>query len=678
MKMYGENFGFNKFNKKLMLSIFSIYIFFFVIFLSVAFSAFEVELVMKDITAEIKFMPDDARVIGFASTTPNNGGIASNTDYNYNRVYGDITLPNSDSSVVYEVQVTNLGNAKVGISSITGLGDNLEYTLTGYEVGGKIQDENGQYKLGTVMTFYITIHYAEGATPTNTLQSFNLLLEFRQFHSITYHGVPGEEAHPTEIMEGYDLVINTELTSIDRMKITQDTVFLTYGEHYIYDENNNILTVKNVSGDLLISYRDVSYLISLYSDNSFYKEAAFRTSIKTIDFVDYIDTTNAVKTYDLSENKDSSIIGWIMSNGDGTYKLYIGSIYDIYARNMGKAFYKMTGLQTINFKNLNTSESTSFAYTFYETKVTSLDLSTFNTASATSMLDMFGGMNKLKTLDVSNFNTSKVENMYYMFGGLSELIELDISTFDTSSVKNMGYMFSGMSKLTTLRLGQNFNTTQVTDMQYMFMGMSSIQSLDLSTFKTNNVKSMRYMFHNCDSITSLNLSHFNTEKVENMSYMFYNMDKLSNLNISNFNTSSVLVFDGMFDTCTQLANLDLRHFNTQNAVSMANMFNNMFSLKTLDISSFVMTGVSNLSNFLSNCTTIEQIDMRSASFDYVSTYSNMFYGISNNVIITAKDSAAQTWLQAQLGGKGTVIIPEIPEEETGGETEPEEGTETTS
>lgn len=669
MKMYGENFGFNKFNKKLMLSIFSVYIFFFVIFLSVAFSAFEMELVMKDITAEIKFMPDDARVTSFASTTPNNGGIASNTDYNYNRIYGDIQLPNSDSSVVYEVQVTNLGNAKVGIATITGLSSDLDYTLSSYEIGDPIQDEDGQYKLGTVMTFYITIHYAEGATPTSSLQSFNLQLEFRQFFSITYHGVPGEEEHPTEIMEGRDLAINTELKSIDRMKITQDTVFLVYGEHYTYDETTSILTVKNVSGDLLISYRDVSYLISLYSDDGFYKEAAYRTTIKTIEFVDYVNTTNSVKTYDLSENKDGSITGWIMSNGDGTYHLYIGSIYDIYARNMGKAFYKMTGLKTINFKNLNTSESTSFAYTFFETQVTTLDLSTFNTANATSMLDMFGGMNKLETLDVSNFNTSKVENMYYMFGGLSKLTELDISTFDTSSVTNMGYMFANMSKLTTLKLGKNFNTSQVTDMQYMFMGMSSMQSLDLSTFKTNNVTTTKYMFHNCDSITTLDLSNFNTENVLNMSYMFYSMDKLSTLNISNFNTSSVMRFDGMFDSCAALTSLDLKHFNTSSATRMENMFNNMYTLRTLDISSFVLTKVTNMSNFAANCTTVQQIDMRLAEFGSVTTYSNTFNGISSGVTIIAKNSSAKTWLQTQLGGKGTVItVEDLEATESGTET----------
>lgn len=677
MKMYRENFGFNKFNKKFMLSMFSVYIFFFVVFLSVAFSAFESDLVMKDIKAEVKFMPDDARVSYFASTNNLTGNaIASNTDYNYNRVYGDILLPNNDSSVVYEVQVTNLGNAKIGISDITNSNPNLDYTISGYNIGDLIQDENGRYKLGTVITFYITLHYAEGVIPTQTLQSFNLELEFKQFFSVTYHGVPGEESHPAEIMEGRDLVIKTELTSIDRLKITQDTVFLTYGEHYIYDEATQTLTVKNVGGDLLLSYRDVAYLISLFSDDGFYKEASYRTTIKSIDFVDYVDTTNAVKTYDLSENKDGSITGWVMSNADGTYHLYIGSIYDIYARNMGKAFYKMTGLRTINFKNLNTSESTSFAYTFYDTGVETLDLSTFNTAKAESMADMFASMDNLITLDVSNFNTENVTSMFYMFGGSPKLEELDISTFDTANVHNMAYMFSGMTKLKNLKLGDYFNTSSVTTMEYMFMGLSSIESLDLSKFKTENLETTKYMFHDCNAIKHLDLSSFNTQNILNMSYMFYGMDNLTSVDLSSFDTSKVIRLDGMFADCGAITSLDLSHFNTEKVTSMEKMFNNMYSLQSLDISSFTTTSLETVLGFAENCTVVQTIDMSGMDFNSNSIiiHTNMFAGTSRNVVITAKNADSKTWLEARLDGIGTVVVLGTPDSEEPDleETDPED------
>ncbi len=674
MKMYKENYGFNNFNKKMMLSLFSVCIFFFVAFLSVGFSAFQTTLIMSDISAEIKF-DTDARVSNFKVASINNSAVGSNTDYNYNRIYGNILLPNSDSSVTYEVEVVNLGNTKVGISNITELDPSLKYTLTDYAVGQPIIDEDNQYTLGATMKFYITIQYADGATPVSTEQSFNLVFDFREFHSVTYHGLPGEEAFPTEIMDGFDLVLNTQLTSIDRLKVTQDTVFLVNGEHYVYDEENKILTVKSVGGDLLLSYRETSYLLNLSSDSAYYKDPKYKTNIKNIAFVNYVDIENAEATYDLSQNKDNSIIGWIENNGDTTYDLFIGSVYDIYTKNFSWAFASMTGVETINFKNLNTSESTSFAYTFYETQVTHLDLSTFNTSSATTMVDMFAGMTKLETLDVSNFNTANVTNMWYMFGGLTKITELDISTFDTSSVTNMSYMFSGMSNLKELKLGKNFNTSQVTNMESMFMGVSSITSLDLSTFKTTNLTTTKNMFYNCSNITTLDLSTFNTENVSTMTGMFYGMYKLQNLNISTFNTAKVLYMDQMFTDCASLANLDVTHFNTQKVLNMQEMFSGMAALKSLDLSNFVLTRTTNMTQFLYNCRLLENLDLRQASFTTVNAYNNLFYGIKSSITIIVKDADAQTWVQDKLGtGKGTIIL--VTDLETG--TEGETGTETTT
>lgn len=660
MKMYRENFGFNNFNKKILLSVFSVCIFFFVFFLSVGFSAFELDLVMKDITAEVKFYDTDAIVSSFKSNTLNGNAVASNTDYNYNRIYGDIVLPDTESSVLYEVQVVNLGNAKIGISSMTGLDPSLEYTLTGYTVGDPIMDENGQYKLGTTMTFYITIKYAEGATPVSESQAFNILIDFRQFYTITYHGVPGEENFPTEIIEGRDLVITTPLNSIERLKVTEDTAFLTYNEDYIYDETLQQLTVKNVEGNLLLSYRDVTYLANLSSPTGFFKENKYKTNIKNIYFVNYVDIPDddtLEATYDLSESRDSSITAWIITNGDTAYDLYIGSVYDIYTKNFEYAFSDMTGLRNILFENLNTSESTSFAYTFYRTKITALDLSTFNTSSATTMADMFGDMTQLETLDVSNFNTENVKNMWYMFGGMTKLKELDISSFNTSSAENMGYMFSGMSRLQKIKFGPAFTASQVTIMECMFNGLSALKTLDLSTFKTDKLQSTKSMFYNCDSLTTLNLSTFNTSKVTTMSYMFYGMDNLETLDVSSFDTSKVTAMNYMFSSCPKLTKLDLKHFDTSLVTTMEGMFDAASGLTELYLNNFKLLLNPNMNYFARNCASLKYIDFRSADFTKIKNYNSMLLALPSSVEIIVADENAKTWIQGRLGtGRGTIIL----------------------
>ena len=59
---------------------------------------------------------------------------------------------------------------------------------------------------------------------------------------------------------------------------------------------------------------------------------------------------------------------------------------------------------------------------------------------------MFCDCNKLTSLNLSNFNTNNVNNMSYMFSFCSSLTSLNLSNFNTNNVKDMINMFSGVNK----------------------------------------------------------------------------------------------------------------------------------------------------------------------------------------------------------------------------------------
>lgn len=69
---------------------------------------------------------------------------------------------------------------------------------------------------------------------------------------------------------------------------------------------------------------------------------------------------------------------------------------------------------------------------------------------------MFFNCNKLTTLDVSNFNTQKVTNMGSMFAYCSSLTSLDVSNFDTQTATTMEDMFQNCSELKAIYLGEAF------------------------------------------------------------------------------------------------------------------------------------------------------------------------------------------------------------------------------
>ena len=136
------------------------------------------------------------------------------------------------------------------------------------------------------------------------------------------------------------------------------------------------------------------------------------------------------------------------------------------------------------------------------TKLTSLDLSSFNTSNVTNMSNMFSTCNSLTTLDLSNFNTSNVINMIRMFNSCNYLTTLDVSNFDTSNVTNMNSMFYGCNSLTTLDVS-NFDTSKVTSMYSMFAYSSELTTLDLSNFNTSNVTNMNSMFNSCNKLATV-------------------------------------------------------------------------------------------------------------------------------------------------------------------------------
>ena len=162
------------------------------------------------------------------------------------------------------------------------------------------------------------------------------------------------------------------------------------------------------------------------------------------------------------------------------------------------------------------------------------------------------GLKDIKDLDLSNFNTSSATDMSEMFCDLENLAFFDLSNFDTSNVTNMSYMLAGMNSLTFLDLS-NFNTSKVTDMSGMFDALSSLTSLDLSNFDTSKVTNMYAMFANMSSLISLNLSNFDTSKVTNMRYMFsltneyVISDRLEVIWVKNdFDTTKLTSYSGMF------------------------------------------------------------------------------------------------------------------------------------
>ena len=96
-------------------------------------------------------------------------------------------------------------------------------------------------------------------------------------------------------------------------------------------------------------------------------------------------------------------------------------------------------------------------------------------------------------------------NSQNMFNNCRKITTLDLSMFDTSNVTNMTQMFENDIALTSLNI-DGWDTKNVTVMNNMFSGCSGLTSLDVSGFDTSNVTNMSNMFSNCSKLTSLDVN----------------------------------------------------------------------------------------------------------------------------------------------------------------------------
>ena len=171
------------------------------------------------------------------------------------------------------------------------------------------------------------------------------------------------------------------------------------------------------------------------------------------------------------------------------------------------------------------------------------------TDKVTSMNRMFSNCNKLTSLDVSNFNTSQVTNMKHMFKDCKNLTSLDVSNFNTSNVTDMQYMFRDCRNLTSLDVS-NFNTSNVTDMQYMFEDCHNIISLNLSNFDTSNVTNMTQMINECYNLTELNISNWHLKSEVDVTDIFKDTNVLTNVIMNNSDYNSVNKIIAVLPTIT--------------------------------------------------------------------------------------------------------------------------------
>ena len=515
---------------------------------------------------------NNVRINDFKIHEVSDGVISSYEEFSKTNTNSNVTLPNSDSYIIYKLDIGNYETVEMQLSNITGLSSNLTYELIDYSLHDMICDVTNKCTSGAEKTIYLKIKYASYDS-LNTNYNVNLNYEFNEFSNV--------------LMVGSDF---------------KNTIPST-ATHLVFTDE------KPAQGIVLT---DVSFAKDMgvvgYLDGTTYKVSTRRTG--------YMPEANADSSYMFSE----------------TFLEYIdcSNLLTLNVTKMNHMFYNSSLLTEINFSNFNTSKVISMESMFQAcNNLSKIDLSNFNTSSVTSMKRMFLECFSLEKLNLSNFDTSSVTSMYSMFADCLNITEIVISNFNTSSVTNMYSMFRNCKMLNSLDLS-SFNTSSVTTMERMFHECRKLYSLDLSNFDTAKVTNMFGMFNGCVSLFTLDLSNFDTSNVTRMDNMFKYCESLESLDLSNFDTSNVTLMNSMFQFCICLLELKLDNFDTSNVTNMYGMFAQNYLLQSLDLSSFDTGKVTEMYGMFCEDSKLEKIYVGSGwDVSNVSSSDDMFYGTTS-------------------------------------------------
>lgn len=464
--------------------------------------------------------------------------------------FGTITNVGTTENVIVTCKVFASGVDVTSNYSITSKAGTLEITKA--DVTGSISI-NGTNVVGE------TLSVEPDLTPANVALTYEW-----------YYNDTNTTSNGTKISEGKTLTLTDDLAG-KYIYVVGKTNSSNYNaktfEAITTNEKNYSDIVKSGSAPVLMGETSANVYTNGYIlGNS--SISARRSNVTSIVIKDNVDgASDSTISWDVSKVKDRSVTAWLVPNGSN-YTLYIGAEGKIIVSNGYALFAEYGNCTSITgLVNLATYEVTNMSRMFSNlSKVTSLDVSTLDTASCGDFSYMFNGCNALTSLNVSKFDTIRATNMKMMFNGVSKVNVLNVSGFDTVNVRDMSGMFKGCSSVSGLDVSL-FDTTNVENMASMFNGCSSLTSLDVTGFITTSVKSMGRMFKDCSKLTRLDLCSFDLGKLDGSTY-------LESLNgVNDINEVE------MFKECTSLKSVLLgKHFARING---ANMFDGCSALNII-------------------------------------------------------------------------------------------------
>ena len=237
-------------------------------------------------------------------------------------------------------------------------------------------------------------------------------------------------------------------------------------------------------------------------------------------------------------------------------------------------------LLSVNMNNWTMETPANMNSMFYNNaNLTSIDF-TGSKMVTSNLSQAFQSCSKLTSLDVSGFDTSQctsIENTFTNCSLLTEIIGLD--NWDVSNVTTMSQVFATCTVLANLDGIANWDVSKVRYMYNVFAGCSSLTSLNINDWDVSSVTTLQTCFSGL-VMESLDLSKWNVSQVSNFGFLFSSA-KIKNINVSGWDTSAGTIFQYLFTSCTEFEEIDLSSWKVSSDANLYLAFNGCSTSQTI-------------------------------------------------------------------------------------------------
>lgn len=230
-------------------------------------------------------------------------------------------------------------------------------------------------------------------------------------------------------------------------------------------------------------------------------------------------------------------------------RLFANSTY--MSPNFSKSFgWSCGGVEFENLWMLNTSKVQDFfgAFKYVEFKPGTVSFETFDTSRVTNFSNMFGQ----GPLIVSNTDVPSPPGAELL--GHNENVDLDISSFNTSSASNLVAMFNNAG-FKSIKLNDNLVNSSARSIKSMFAYAYNIDSIDVRNFDITSLEGngIEYLFLGCKKLVELDLSKMDTRNIGSYEGLFVNCENLERIYASSRWKEISGVSYNVFTGCDKLA-----------------------------------------------------------------------------------------------------------------------------